>query len=267
MATVTLPKNKRALLIGNYKYTKEAALNQCQKDAEDIGKRLRNMDFKVTIDCNLNYQAMKNVIKTFEQYIEDGDLVVFFFSGHGIQWNNRNYLIAVDQNSRDISSMHQDNFICVQDVLESIRMNSNPYAAVFLLDCCRSYPDKHKSLEELKPNLQKSSMTTNSKKKEWLGFLLVFACGPSEKAIGISLDGEHSLFTYYLLKYIDKPNLTIDDMMTRVCARIRGDTNGGIFVHQEKTLSIKIYFNGAGEGRRRVQDRGSSEFLKKVLRI
>ena len=163
MATATLPKNKRALVVGNYEYTKEAALVHCQKDAEDIGNRLKSMDFKVTIDCNLNYQAMKNVIKTFEQYIEDGDLVVFFFSAAA--YNGAFEIISsLCQNSGDISSMHQDNFICVQDVLESIGMNSNPYAAVFLLDCCRSYPDNHKSLEKLKPNLQKSS-TYKSKRK------------------------------------------------------------------------------------------------------
>lgn len=249
MITIPSLNNKRAFLIGNSNYTVEDELKQCRKDVEDVTDKLTNMDFKVVSHNDLPHKKMKEEINKFENEIEENDLVVFYFSGHGIQQNNRNYLIAVDQDVRSGVSIKPENYVCVPNTRDSIKSKCSPYATVFLLDCCRSYIQKEESQKRSIPSSNELTATYTSEKKEWAGYLIVFACGPNQETPGSSLDRVHSLFTSHLLKYIDVPGLDIGNMMIQVCAGVTEDTNRKIFVHQEIVLRAKIYFNGAENGK------------------
>ncbi|CAF0983775.1 unnamed protein product [Rotaria sordida] len=130
---------KKALLIGNNAYKREnTQLQCCINDATDLCKKLRTIQFQVTVGSDLTHEQMDRMIDDFTIKINPGDLVVFFFSGHGTQWNDQNFLMPVDNDRINERKYLKHGAINAQATLEKI-MDRCPLAAIFLLDCCRKY--------------------------------------------------------------------------------------------------------------------------------
>jgi uncharacterized caspase-like protein len=96
LLTPNATHQKRALLIGNDTYSQGNRLHYCVNDATDLADKLRCVNFQVTIGTNLICEQMDLMIEEFSNTICSGDLVLFFFSGHGRQLNDQNFLIPVD---------------------------------------------------------------------------------------------------------------------------------------------------------------------------
>ncbi|CAF4514959.1 unnamed protein product, partial [Rotaria sp. Silwood2] len=86
MATGKEPRRKLALVIGIGKYDHCEELQNPENDANDMSFTLANIGFIVTKKFHLKRAEMKHVVIDFEESIEPGDMVLFYFAGHGIQW-------------------------------------------------------------------------------------------------------------------------------------------------------------------------------------
>ena len=64
-------------------------------DAEDIANVLQGLGFTVQTKTNANQREMEEAVKEFVQKIQNGDVGLFYFSGHGVQVHGENYLIPV----------------------------------------------------------------------------------------------------------------------------------------------------------------------------
>ena len=69
--------------IGDYKYVK---LKNAEKDANSMASKLSSIGFIVTKAINLTHDEIEASIFKFRQFIQKGDMVLFYFSEHGIQW-------------------------------------------------------------------------------------------------------------------------------------------------------------------------------------
>ncbi|CAF1140906.1 unnamed protein product [Rotaria sordida] len=112
--------HKRALVIGNNEYRNGPKLQCCINDAEDISDILQKIHFDVTIGTDLTTGEVTRKIYRFVHDIQSGDLVVFFFAGHGTQWNDQNFLIPVDDDQIVYPEMVKYRAINVQDTLTMI---------------------------------------------------------------------------------------------------------------------------------------------------
>src|SRR5579871_4618633 len=86
---------KRALIIGNQSYTKQPLTNSVN-DANDLDKALRTIGFDIELGIDCTLDEMTGLIDTFTDQIKDQDLVLFYFAGHGVQFQGENYLLPVD---------------------------------------------------------------------------------------------------------------------------------------------------------------------------
>jgi uncharacterized caspase-like protein len=250
MNTSGLSSTKRALLIGNNNYKVGNKLDCCEYDVEDVGKELEKIGFHVTIRVDQTYRDMVSLITRFQNQICEGDLVVFFFSGHGVQWNNENYLVPIDNESfADNPNMYEYYAVSVQKTLESIK-ESQPHAIVFLLDCCRRIPKENRKLGgRSKATIPKSDSTDCMSIKGVQGSLIAFACGPDEETFDRSPNNRNSIFTYHLLQYIAEPDLKIEEMMCRVSDGIYNANDEKIYAYRLSTLrTSEIYFNTTAKG-------------------
>ncbi len=66
------------------------------KDASAIEAALRKIGFTVNALEDVGREFMENAIRTFGRTLRDGGVGLFFFAGHGVQLNGRNYLLPVD---------------------------------------------------------------------------------------------------------------------------------------------------------------------------
>jgi len=87
---------KLALIIGNkdYKYIPE--LQNSVNDARDLASTLKEVDFDVTMRNNLNKNDTLQIMKSFSKKINKNDIVLFYFSGGGLQINGINYILPID---------------------------------------------------------------------------------------------------------------------------------------------------------------------------
>src|SRR5689334_13124390 len=80
-----------ALVIGNSSY-KEAPLKNPVNDVRAVAKALRDQGFEVIQRENTSRQALENAIADFGEKLSAGTTGLFYYAGHGMQVNGRNYL-------------------------------------------------------------------------------------------------------------------------------------------------------------------------------
>jgi uncharacterized caspase-like protein len=83
----TKSRRNLALVIGIGQYRNGKKLNSATNDAHDMSSKLKNIGFITDgPKINLTYQEMKDALSKFNSSIRPGDIVLFYFAGHGTQW-------------------------------------------------------------------------------------------------------------------------------------------------------------------------------------
>lgn len=83
---LTNGKRKLALLIGISEYENVETLRNVPKDANAMATVLKDIGFTVTMELNLTYRKMRTACKEFLKSINSGNLALFYFAGHGRQY-------------------------------------------------------------------------------------------------------------------------------------------------------------------------------------
>ena len=80
-------RRKRALVIGISEYEKGPKLPNPVNDAKDMSNMLARIGFIIDEPkLNLTKKDMRIVLAEFEDLIQPGDMVLFYFAGHGVQF-------------------------------------------------------------------------------------------------------------------------------------------------------------------------------------
>jgi Uncharacterized protein containing caspase domain len=136
----SLGSSKRAaLLIGNSKYKYMPRLKNPANDVKILESTLKEYGFDVTKETNLNFEQLRNTLKSFENDLySNGELEVifFYFAGHGLQNGNNNFIAPIDAtiNSEDDIKYEMQN---VDELFSNISDASNKAIKIFILDACR----------------------------------------------------------------------------------------------------------------------------------
>jgi uncharacterized caspase-like protein len=83
------PRRKLALVIGIGDYKKGKKLPNAVNDAKEMSSELKRMGFFIAGNepqLNLKYNEIRAALLAFECSIKAGDMVLFYFAGHGRQW-------------------------------------------------------------------------------------------------------------------------------------------------------------------------------------
>ena len=78
-------ESRKALIIGNGAYP-DAPLKLPPNDAQDMSETLRTLGFKVKTMIDADQVQMENAIKEFGQSLDTDTIGLFYFSGHGAQF-------------------------------------------------------------------------------------------------------------------------------------------------------------------------------------
>ena len=84
--TAIRARRKVALVIGIGTYDHIEGLKNPENDANDMSDALESIGFAVTKKLNIKRADMKYAVFDFEEVIEPGDMALFYFAGHGTQW-------------------------------------------------------------------------------------------------------------------------------------------------------------------------------------
>lgn len=127
-------ENRMALLIGNSNYIYDAFLKNPVNDVENVSKELLQYGFDTYLYFDCNASQMQSAITAFRNKSRNANVVLYYYAGHGVSWENRYYYLPVDVELEKESSLTS----CIEgsDLLEQLQ--SNDRITLVLLDACRS---------------------------------------------------------------------------------------------------------------------------------
>ncbi len=232
---------KVALVIGNGNYLNANKLPNPTNDASDMMAALQNLGFTVIGGTDLDYAGMGGKIGEFEDAAREADVTLFFYAGHGMQVDGKNYLVPVNAKLDRASSL-QFETIDAETVLHS--MTGPGKTAIALLDACRDNPLSRSFSRSL-------GKTRSTAVQQGLaapvftggGMLIGFATSPGD--VAADGDGRNSPFTTALLKNIATPGLEIQQLMTRVKAEVYETTKESQEPWHNSSLRTELYLGGA----------------------
>jgi formylglycine-generating enzyme required for sulfatase activity len=199
---------KKALIIGNGDYFGKWQLSNPANDAEDIAKELGSvgLGFKVTVLINKNKREMSDAIQTFSRELKNGDVVVFYFSGHGFSGKNledkeTNFLVGNFKDEPKTRAVLEEESIDANFVVKSLRQSNKNGINIMILDACRNIPRNF--VEEQKGEFEEGLVSLGKYER----FIMNYATQPLKKALG-SKNSRNSLYTQYLVEGLKNPQLT-----------------------------------------------------------
>jgi hypothetical protein len=220
-----------ALLVGNADYP-GAKLKNPTNDANDLGDRLKRCGFSIIKATDYKNEAMERSLHKFTEALKKSDVGLFFFAGHGIQVDGENYLNAIDTKFADETSTKHSSLALnrVIDTMEKYGTSTK----IIILDACRNNPFERAwcrsaSLRGLAPIYAPK------------GTIIAYATSPGETASDGS--GRNGAYTEALLRHIDAPDLSIEEMFKRVRNTLSATTNQKQTSWEHTSLSGEFFFN------------------------
>jgi formylglycine-generating enzyme required for sulfatase activity len=221
-------ENKTALVIGNGAYSHFPRLANPKTEAIDMKNALEELGFDVILVTDGSRISIFDAIADFEYKInKNGGLALFHYGGHGVQARGDNYLIPVDSNIPDEMRL-KSRAIDVSDIVGTMEASKST-TNIIILDACRDNPLPAASRSGNSRGLAKINAPENS--------LIIYSAEAGETA----RDG---IFTPTLLKYIQKPGLSLRDIMMDVRRDVRNATGGEQRPGEYSMLEEEVFLAG-----------------------
>jgi formylglycine-generating enzyme required for sulfatase activity/uncharacterized caspase-like protein len=214
------PNQRVALVIGNGAYyDKEDVLPNPPNDADDMAKVLKQVGFEVMLFKNLSLEAMEGAIKDFGEKLKKGGTGLFYFAGHGAQYQGENFLFPIGA-MRSVTAVghlryRTMNVGYILTTMEEAKNNLN----IVILDACRNNPFARSLFKKrgMKSRNGLALMDVPS------GTLIAYATRPNQTALD-GTGGRNSPYVKYLKQELPKPGLSILEVLTNVRVAVKRET-------------------------------------------
>lgn len=225
-ATPAAAERRMALVIGNGNYLHELGLRNPGNDAADMEAMLAGLGFEVMRGVDLDFQAMSLKIGEFLEKIDNVDVAVFHYSGHGMQINGENYLAPVSLRASS-EAMVEINSVGVTKIFNQMRAKAK--VALLFLDACRDNKflgDPNNPNKSFNSSRGLTVIANSSRIERQIdapnGTLIGYATEPGNVASDGS--GRNSPYTAALLRRLPAPGEDIEFVMRRVREDVMRET-------------------------------------------
>ncbi len=210
-------KKKLALIIGNQTYRFTTQLKNPRNDARSMAQVLRSCGFEVIEVIDGSGAQMKAAIREFGSKLLSYDVALFYYSGHGMQVDNFNYIIPVDFNLKSKADVKED---CpsISWVLRRME-DAGTKLNIVILDACRNNPFDRGSFGENDQDEGLASITPPD------NTVISFATDPGSVASD-GVAGSNGLYTGSLIKYISFPNMQIENVFKLTGKEVKEKSSG-----------------------------------------
>ncbi|MGN6142721.1 MAG: caspase family protein [Mesorhizobium sp.] len=218
-STSSLSQDRLAFLIGNDKYKNIIGLENAAADANTIGSITKKLGFKTIVANDLTQSELNHALSGFEKEVDVGDTVLFFYSGHGVEIDSRNYLLPVDVPAAEAedADLIRRSSLPIDDLISSAR-NHGAKTVIAIIDACRDNPFAAASTRGASRLSGLARMETPD------GVFILFSAGIRQRALdrlGPSDKDPNSVFTRVLRNYISQPGMDITDVAKHVRADVK----------------------------------------------
>lgn len=218
-----------ALVIGNSKYQSSDVpqLSNPVNDANSMADTLSRLGFDVTEVTDASQKQMNRAIAEFGTKLGPDSVGLFYYAGHGVQMKGKNYLVPVDADITDAASIPAET-VDVEVVLA--QLEGSPMS-IIILDACRNNPFKKTR------SIGGGGLAQMDAPK---GSFIAYATAPGQTAQDGS--GANGLYTQALLKNIQTPGISLEEVFKRVRSDVSKQTQDAQIPWESTSLTGNFYF-------------------------
>lgn len=249
-ATFLEVEKKRAVLAGINKYH-DSSIRSLQYSVADVGSvydllidstrgGFNNVDVRLMVDDSQNIDVpnrsnLMSAVKSLTETASGRDVILFFFSGHGIEQNRKSYLLSSDSRINVL-----DETAVPIEWIKDHMIKSNARAKILILDACHAGALIGKSESG---RMTKEFGETIFSPPE--GFAVLSSCKINEVSYEWT-DKSHGVFTYYLTQgllgsadFDSDSSVTVSELSRYVSEQVKSwaFSNG---VQQSPTLEYRV---------------------------
>ncbi len=223
--------DRYALVVGNGAYEKTTKLANPVNDASDVADMLSDLGFKVRLETNTTLSRMEGAVREFSKEAKDAkaSTTLFFYAGHGVQYEGINYLLPVDADiQRDYElrskAMSMD---MVSSALEDTKSGFN----LVMLDACRDNPFASGRGGSRGLGVMDSRAAES---------MVVFSTAPG--TLAQDGDGRNSPFTTALKQHLATPDLEVRQLVAAVSRSVQDMTGGMQIPWMNTSFTGRFFF-------------------------
>lgn len=203
-------ESRWALVIGNSDYRSFSKLKNPVNDARAMKNALEKRGFRVIYAANSNKRSMVKAISKFGKKLRKGGVGLFFYAGHAIEVEGKNYLVPIgskieEKSDAEFEAIEANRVLAKMDNADN-RLN------IVILDACRNDPFSRGGGGGL--------VAINDAK----GVFVAYATAPGKTASDGK--GKHGLFTKHLLAQMRIPGNNLRDLFHGVRKNVSSETDG-----------------------------------------
>ncbi|WP_432283517.1 caspase family protein [Aminobacter sp. BA135] len=228
---------RAALVIGNSAYQHLAQLPNADNDADRIREVLERANFEVTLGKDLDKKGLEETILGFLRTLNDGDVALFYYSGHAVQVGGHNFMIPVDATLATSYDLEVQAYN-MSSLLEYMRETSSLQIAI--LDACRDNPFANNSYYVGQAKVAVEGKKGLASVAPQDGTLIVYSTAPDR----VALDGNDGLspFTGTFAEYALKPNVEVRKLLSDIRAEVIKRTDGRQTPWDASSLTSSFFF-------------------------
>ncbi len=223
-----LAEGRVALVLGNDQYHTLSDLPNAKNDAISIAENLEILGFDVLLGVNASKAKTEELLAAFYERTKSAESAVFYYAGHGIQVDGKNYLIPVDARINTADDVVPQT-VQLNDLLAGL--SESDAFKIVLLDACQNNPlppDSGIMGDGLAPAPDLS------------GFLIGYATQPGKVAYDGA--GRNSPYATALLAHMNTRGLEVLPMLSQVNHDVRATTGGGQIPYVQFSIKPEFYF-------------------------
>jgi uncharacterized caspase-like protein len=224
-------------VVGNSDYSDLIRLPNAVNDARRIGEVLTKANFEVVVGEDLSKAELEKVVRDFLRSLNDGDVALFYYSGHAVQVAGENFILPVDANLSSSYDLELESYN-ISNLLDYMRESSS--LQILVLDACRDNPfrSEHYYLGDQRVAVENTQGLASLVPRQ--GSLIVYSTAPNQVAFDGA--GDLSPFSASLADNVLTPNVEVRHLLTDIRADVIRRTNGRQVPWDVSSLTSPFYF-------------------------
>lgn len=238
-------EDRVALVIGNSNYSYIRPLANAAQDAQDVSGALQSLGFRVFEGIDLTREQTGLLIHRALSAMDDDDVALLYFAGHGIQIGAQNYMLptdAVGHNEAD----YRTSAISLQNLLGDMERRAK--RNIVILDACRDNPfNDQPATRSLSGSTRSAQPDGLAEVKAGVSSFIAFATEPG--SVASDGGGRNSPFTAAFLRHVRTEADDLHELMRKVRRDVVEETGRQQIPWENSSLIERIYLAHPG-GRR-----------------
>ena len=241
--TTSLQSPRKALLIGNtYPDAKDTLLSPVNDINAMNDVLTSSCGFQsISSESNLNHQQMHKAISKFGESLNEGDVAVFYFSGHGLMYDGVLFLCPCNMPQLNKRSDIKNYCISFDVVIESLIQGCGKGVKIMIIDACRDRRfESVRRTKSISNGLPKShTFAERMQLPQSSNTYTMYASAESTDAFDGETAQDLSRFTRVLVDLLPTPGMRIYDMSMEVRRR---SINSGAISHDDISMTKEFFF-------------------------